>query len=381
MFFNSEGFIAGILPTAQAAYYCRDAQGNITSAWRVDAGYPYQTTHCYADGLLKSKSFSNSFQPYLYSGKELMKMYGYDCYDYGARHSYTALGHFTTPDPLAAKFYDTSPYVLCGGNLVRYVDPDGRWPWENENIQKARIEAARINGTVQFTDGQYGKDAVIYLSNGEQGLTYYATESNQRSAFENIVRTADKGGHADPFNIGTTTVSDVRAVADYCEAVSDVCDATAVGLAVTGVGLPAAGALAKAGTIAETVSDGINIGVDLYEGKNFKARVRIIGNLVSYNMSRITKTNNPRFEIVKNIFFDKIFNYIANKIEKKSMNSNQLLVGILLLLSGAISIIVFFYDEKKKTKFVDSVNSVNHYNLLLFGIVAVLLGSFMCLSQ
>lgn len=63
------------------------------------------------------------------------------------------------------------------------------------------------------------------------------------------------------------------------------------------------------------------------------------------------------------------------------MNSNQLLVGILLLFSGAISIIVFFYDEKKKTKFVDSVNSVNHYNLLLFGIVAVLLGSFMCLSQ
>ena len=54
-------------------------------------------------------------------------MHGYDCYDYGARHSYTALGRFTTIDPLAEKYYGISPYALCAGNPVKYIDPDGRW--------------------------------------------------------------------------------------------------------------------------------------------------------------------------------------------------------------------------------------------------------------
>lgn len=64
-------------------------------------------------------------QPNLYTDKELVRTNGYDCYDYGARHSQIALGRFTTMDPLAERYYDTSPYVLCGGNPVRYVDPDG----------------------------------------------------------------------------------------------------------------------------------------------------------------------------------------------------------------------------------------------------------------
>ena len=59
-------------------------------------------------------------------GKELQRMHGYDCYDYGARHSQTTLGRFTTQDPMAERYYDISPYALCGGNPVRYVDWDGR---------------------------------------------------------------------------------------------------------------------------------------------------------------------------------------------------------------------------------------------------------------
>ena len=166
MFFNSEGFIAGILPTSQAAYYCRDAQGNITSVWRVDAGYPYQSNFYYADGLLKNNSTSTSFQPYLYSAKELVKMHGYDCYDYGARHSQAALGRFTSPDPLAEKFYDTSPYVLCGGNPVRYVDPDGRDIWEinstgevvsrTTNTNVDRFEFVNADGSKTGIQFKYG---------------------------------------------------------------------------------------------------------------------------------------------------------------------------------------------------------------------------------
>lgn len=52
-------------------------------------------------------------------------MHGYDAYDFGARHTYSALGRFTSMDPLAEKYYNTSPYVYCAGNPVKYVDPDG----------------------------------------------------------------------------------------------------------------------------------------------------------------------------------------------------------------------------------------------------------------
>ena len=203
-----------------------------------------------------------------------------------------------------------SPYVYCNGNPVKYVDPDGmeQRSWEDElgdwmrDTFNSHSESQEAKNLQPIAEG-------IALTNPVIGITNAVLKiSTGDDIYGNKVRTTDNG---------TKAVTNVRAVADFCEDISDVCDATAVGLAVTGVGLPAAGALAKAGTVAGTVSDGINIGVDLYEGKNFKAGVRIIGNLVSYNMSRITKTNNPRFEIVKNIFFDEIVNYIANKIVEK----------------------------------------------------------------
>ena len=62
----------------------------------------------------------------IYLCNEMIHMHGYDCYDYGARHSQTALGRFTTPDPMAEKYYGISPYAMCNANPVRYVDPDGR---------------------------------------------------------------------------------------------------------------------------------------------------------------------------------------------------------------------------------------------------------------
>ena len=38
------------------------------------------------------------------------------------------LARWTTPDPLADKYYSTSPYAFSGNNPVNYVDPDGRVP-------------------------------------------------------------------------------------------------------------------------------------------------------------------------------------------------------------------------------------------------------------
>ena len=47
------------------------------------------------------------------------------------------LSRWTTPDPLAEKYYGISPYAFCNNNPVNFVDPDGRFPdiiWDVASI-------------------------------------------------------------------------------------------------------------------------------------------------------------------------------------------------------------------------------------------------------
>ena len=61
---------------------------------------------------------------YLYTGKELPQFFGLDWYDSIARWQTTS-GVFTSPDPLAEKYYSVSPYAYCAGKPVKLIDPEG----------------------------------------------------------------------------------------------------------------------------------------------------------------------------------------------------------------------------------------------------------------
>ncbi len=109
-------------------YHIKDLLGNIRETYVYPwEGYKecVQRTQYYPSGLPWVESAGASEQPWKYNGKEFVEMHGLDEYDSKARWYYPAICRTTTMDPLAEKYYSTSPYAWCGNNPVRFVDPDG----------------------------------------------------------------------------------------------------------------------------------------------------------------------------------------------------------------------------------------------------------------
>ena len=111
-------------------YYDRDHLGNIRQVIKAtgsNKGTVIQTMDYYPFGAeFCDGSTASEVQSRRYNGKELDRMHGLDTYDYGARQYDPVTGRWDRMDPLCEKYYDVSPYAYCGGNPVRYIDPDGR---------------------------------------------------------------------------------------------------------------------------------------------------------------------------------------------------------------------------------------------------------------
>jgi len=129
-------------------FYVQDHLGN--NRLVVDEkGTIEQINHYYPYGGLmgESKNLSSN-QRYKYNGKEFDRMHGLDWYDYGARFHDPATVRWFSVDPLAHKYYGTSPYVYCANNPIKYIDPDGK-----ENlIFLTQNDKEKIMGNSNFSD-------------------------------------------------------------------------------------------------------------------------------------------------------------------------------------------------------------------------------------
>ena len=109
-------------------YYNKDHLGNNREVVNA-AGTVQQVTNYYPFGAPYADPnavVNASYQPYKYNGKELDLMHGLNTYDYGARQYDPILARWDRVDPLAEKYYSTSPYAYCENDPVNKVDPDGR---------------------------------------------------------------------------------------------------------------------------------------------------------------------------------------------------------------------------------------------------------------
>ena len=117
---TEEGYVT--LSDSKYHYYLKDHQGNNRVVIN-QSGTVEEANHYYPFGGVFASS--GNVQPYKYNGKEYDGKKGLNLYDYGARMYDAALGRFTTVDPSAENYFNTSLYAYCGNNPINRIDLDG----------------------------------------------------------------------------------------------------------------------------------------------------------------------------------------------------------------------------------------------------------------
>jgi len=201
--YNAEGYAQNITATTPNYYYYRqDHLGNNREVWLANTKKTVQRTQYYPSGLpwASIASDSTGLQERKYNGKEFVEMHGYDTYDYGARGYYAAMGRFTSVDPLAENYYETSPYSYCDGNPVNNIDPDGRDYWSTSDpatIERFLNSLKQVGGSrlpsESFDYGEWGHatDAqftcgLTYNDDNQTFYSSYGTVENGQSVIHGI---------------------------------------------------------------------------------------------------------------------------------------------------------------------------------------------------
>jgi RHS repeat-associated protein len=103
---------------------------------------------------ISGRTSRNSYQ-YKFNSKEWQDELKLNMYDYGFRNYMPDVVRWFNIDPLAEKYYDTSPYTYVKNNPITTIDPDGRYLFglfgstsSERRMARAEQFAGKIGGSV-----------------------------------------------------------------------------------------------------------------------------------------------------------------------------------------------------------------------------------------
>ncbi len=121
-------------------------------------GTSKQYTQYYPFGAAFGENSGTETQPYKYTGQELDTDRGLNLYDYHARQYDPAVGRFLSMDPLAEKYYSTSPYAYCGNNPITRIDPTGMDWWTTNNMDEVERILMTLKTGGEINTSSFGEE-------------------------------------------------------------------------------------------------------------------------------------------------------------------------------------------------------------------------------
>ena len=135
------------------------------------SGTLIQRNHYYPFGSVFARTTEPDKQPYKYNGKGLDQMHGLNLYDYSARYYESAVGRFTSVDPLAEKYYSISPYAYVANNPMRYLDLRG----DSISVTEEHRDLFYVGLSSAFgkhaKDFSYTKSGMLVYNGTTKGMT------------------------------------------------------------------------------------------------------------------------------------------------------------------------------------------------------------------
>ena len=119
------GYVSFSGGTPYYHYYLTDHLGSNRVVMNKSTGATIQVNHYYPYGGLFATSTNVAGLYYKFNGKEIDHRYNLELTDYGARFYDALRASWLTMDPLCEKYYDLSPYAMCGDNPINYIDING----------------------------------------------------------------------------------------------------------------------------------------------------------------------------------------------------------------------------------------------------------------
>lgn len=148
-----------------------DESGDIK---QVNNYYPFGAP--FSDNNISMKN--PGWQPYKYCSKELDLTHGLNTYDHGARQNYSILGVWDRVDPMAEKYYNISPYAVCGNEPIIIIDQNGKelGDWEEFLFALRHPFAATRIGSYKRGSNNISTNSVRFATRGE---ILYGSKKNE----------------------------------------------------------------------------------------------------------------------------------------------------------------------------------------------------------